>query len=108
MYSWPKMKNLKHSFHAKVRKVEISPILIRGSFKRFEDSLGGWLEIMILMKTKLSTLAWTLDSDLRFIIVYENLNYLVFDECHISNFLFHYTPVFFFTLYLYIYCEKYS
>ena len=38
MYSWPKMKNLKRSFHAKVRKVEISPILIRGSFKRFEDS----------------------------------------------------------------------
>ena len=38
MYSWPKMKNLKRSFPAKVRKVEISPMLIRGSFKRFEDS----------------------------------------------------------------------
>ena len=38
MYSLPKMKNLKRSFHAKVRKVKISPILIRGSFKRFEDS----------------------------------------------------------------------
>ena len=32
------MKNLKRSFHVKVKKVEISPILIRGSFKRFEDS----------------------------------------------------------------------
>ena len=39
MYSWPKMKNLKSSFHVKVRKVEISVILIRGSFKRFEDSV---------------------------------------------------------------------
>ena len=38
MYSWPKMKNLKRSFHARVRKVKISPILIRGSLKRFEDS----------------------------------------------------------------------
>ena len=38
MYYWPKMKNSKRSFHAKVRKVVISPILIRGSFKRFEDS----------------------------------------------------------------------
>ena len=39
MHYCPKMKNSKRSFHAKVRKVEISPILIRGSFKRFEDSV---------------------------------------------------------------------
>ena len=38
MYAWPYMKNLKCSVHAKVRKVEISLILIQGSFERFEDS----------------------------------------------------------------------
>ena len=32
------MNNSKCSFHVKVRKVEISPILNQGSFKRFEDS----------------------------------------------------------------------
>ena len=45
MYSWAKMKNLKRSFHAKLRKVEISLILIRGMFSHFEDSDCGMAQI---------------------------------------------------------------